>query len=110
VTHSSYKSLLVAFAITALGVSGAAGCAIAPEGETTQESSSDLTIEHGELQPRIQPTTVNTVAPNAQQNAVVHPAAPRALGLDGPKPNPWDDGTNTNAGSTGGSGTSQNSK
>jgi hypothetical protein len=106
VIHSSYKSLLVAFAICTM----AAGCALAPESENTQESSSDLTIERGAVQPRIQPTTVNTVAP-AQQNAVIQPTAPRALGLDGPKPNPWDDnGGNTNTGTSGGTGTSQNSK
>jgi len=107
VIHSSYKSLLVAFAVTALGVSG---CAIAPESEPTQESSSDLTIERSDLQPQVPTTTIATVTPTTEQNAIVHPTVPRMLVLDGPKPNPWDDnGTNNNTGGSG-TGTGSNSK
>jgi hypothetical protein len=103
VTHSSYKSLLVAFAIT---VCGAAGCAIAPESETAQESSSDLTIERGEQQPQVAPRAAATIAAPQQNAVTVTPAnAPHLLA--GPKPNPWDDNaTNTNTGT----GTGSNSK
>ncbi|MGZ3417907.1 MAG: hypothetical protein ACXWUG_21185 [Polyangiales bacterium] len=99
--HSSYKSLLVAFAV-ALSFGGV-GCAIAPEGESAQ-TSSDLTIEHGDLKPEVdKPNVAVTAVAPAQQNVVVHPTVPHLLA--GPKPNPWDDnGTNGNTG-TGGSGT-----
>jgi hypothetical protein len=105
VTHSSYKSLLVAFAISSMVV----GCAIAPESETAQESN-DLTIDHANLKPDVEKPAIAATAKVAPPQATVfHPGAPPRV-LDGPKPNPWDgDGTNTNTG-TSGTGTGSNTK